>query len=192
MGLISHQICVQGPGAVEVLGGSSTSCVREELSASREPLGMRMSALWVGRALGPSSGMCTGRRGTSLARELLGCGPNSSWSGLNPPPRCLQQLLGKEPGGSCSSSCRRHPQSCGITPSPQAVGEALGARWDLCGVTESLQALRNFLPTSPHLCSCPLLPEPALPQGSAAGKPTLNYGGLSIRRLPGETSWRPG
>lgn len=67
--------------------------------------------------------------------------------------------VGREPGPSCSSSCRRHP--CGITPSLPAAGEALGARWNLCGVTESPQGLGNFSPRSPH----PLL----LPFATRAG-----------------------
>lgn len=103
-----------------------------------------MSGLCRGRALG--SRAWDGSRGTSLAQELLGL----LWA--KPTPRCLQQLLGKEPGGSCSSYCRRHPQPCGITPSPLALGEAFGARWDLCGGTESPPSTQEILTFGPALC----------------------------------------
>lgn len=137
MGVISHQICVQGARALQVLGQSSSSCGREELWVSREPLGMRVS------------GHCFGMLSSTAEAPAW---PSSCWGVAQiPPPRCLQQLMGKEPGPSCSSCCRKHPWPCGITPSLLAVREILGARWNLCGVTESPKHSGISYPSPPLL-----------------------------------------
>lgn len=57
-----------------------------------------------------------------------GLEPNSCCFGLNPPPRSPQQLLEKELGAAAAPS-----HGPVLQPSPVAVGEALGAPWDLWG-----------------------------------------------------------
>lgn len=126
MALISHQICVQGPRALELLGESSTSCVREELLESREPSGW--GCLHSARAgLGDPQLWDVHREqrhqpGPGAAG--LWCGPNSSWFGLNPPPRSFQQLqllLQDTP-----MALWHHPLSPGTG---RGFGSTLGSLW---------------------------------------------------------------